>query len=458
MISKHQFFLLRAVCFLFTFSIQSIGQALSQNVDTIEADGAIPRLKTNEVLSAYPIDRLKTRFDQLYRTSELFQRQGFTDSAIYYAQKATLTARQAGMEETLYFAMKRLVDIYEDRGEYRKALDLQKELLVSPQEFIKLKSEVSLEDTVANSDLKKNLSSKEQEFIALQASAKSRTILLLAIVTVLLILFIAFAYRQYVRDVYQLKKIQSQNKLIRRRNKEIALRIDELRQFAYIASHDLQTPLSGIVKIVDWFNRDYGNVLDSQGIELLDLMRSRAKRMESMLHGILAYFKIGTKAQENELIDLKELVMEVLKSINYENKLKLKLDVRNIKLWTDRSQLKQVMYNLIHNSIHHNDKPIVSIQIGFEKKDNEWCLVVRDNGPGIEQRLLKKVFDIFQQASKEDENRSGIGLAIVKRILAGWDSKISIESKPGLGSTVYLHLNKKLISRVKSPQRELVYS
>ncbi|MEM8567485.1 MAG: ATP-binding protein [Bacteroidota bacterium] len=429
----------------------------SKSLLIIEVDQAINEFSENKEPTSAEIDWLEELINQLATVSELLNEEGNYDSAAIYAEKAILVSRKIGSDKGFYRAARQAIQTYEILYEYQKAFQLQKELLVLSQGPMKASSSDEIK-SITTSNLKKNLSEKEREFVALQASAKSRTILLLGIVTVLLILFIAFAYKQYLRDVHQLKKIQYQNKLIRQRNKEIALRIDELKQFAYIASHDLQTPLLGIVKIADWLNRDYANTLNSQGVELVDLMRSRAKRMESMLNGILTYFKIGSTSQKNELINLKELVSDVLKSINQEKKLTVKLDERDVKLIADRSQLKQVLYNLIHNSIHHNDKPIVSIKLSFEKKDADWSLVIQDNGPGIEQRLLKKVFDIFQQAHKTDETRSGIGLAIVKRIVAGWDCKISIESEPGIGSTVYLHLNDKMISKVEQPKKELVFS
>lgn len=379
----------------------------------------------------------------------VYRKQDKYDSTILYAQKAASIAKGIGFSLGFYNAYLEVVTAYDKAGEYKKALEHQKELTTAQQELMQTSFDNKIKATEASNDLQKSLSEKEQEFNALQNSTHNKTIVLLSILAVLLILFIVFAYKQYLRDVRQLKKIKAQNKLIRSRNKEIALRIDELKQFAYITSHDLQTPLMGIVKIADWLSRDHKDKLSKQGVELLDLMRSRVRRMESMLNGILAYFKIGSTTLKPELIDLPDLISEVLESINPDKEVSLDLGNENIKLKADRSQLKQVLYNLIDNSILHNDKPFVTLNIGFENKKNRWSLYVKDNGPGIEPGFLKKAFDIFQQVNKEDENRTGIGLAIVKRIVAGWDSTISIDSNPGLGSTVYLHLNSSMTSTAR---------
>ncbi len=383
------------------------------------------------------------------------RKQGKYDSALFYSTKSANFAEKIGFVLGHYLAISDVVTVYQELGNYKKAYERQIDLLKIQEALMQDRFDNKITAVEMASNLQKNLLNREKELNELHSTSRNRTILLLAITTTLLALFIVFAYRQYLKDISRLKKIRNQNTIIRSKNKEIAIRIEELKQFAYVTSHDLKTPLTGIMKISEWFARDYGHNLDHQGSELLDLMKQRVLKMENLLNGILSYFKVGSSDLSPARQQLEPLVREVVESIETPKTIDLEILNEKASLFVDRSQLRQVLFNIIDNSVRYNDRFTVQIKVGIKKRDKNWYLFVQDNGRGIEDRFQRKVFDMFQRINDEDENGTGIGLAIVKRIVEGWNSKIFIESDPGIGSTIFIRLNREMIIHDKNPERRV---
>ena len=218
---------------------------------------------------------------------------------------------------------------------------------------------------------------------------------------------------------------------------------DELRSFAYIVSHDLKAPLRAISSLVDWLDKDYRNHFDCQGVELLSLLKSRARRMHDLIEGILQFSRVGRIVEEKKETDLQQLVNSVIEMLSPPNHIKVvQLNTLPI-LCVEPVHLAQVFQNLISNAIKFLDKEQGLIEIGCQEEEALWLFSVKDNGPGIEERFYDKVFQIFQTLKPRDEFEStGIGLTIVKKIIENYGGTIWIDSKVGKETTFFFTLPK----------------
>ena len=236
--------------------------------------------------------------------------------------------------------------------------------------------------------------------------------------------FIAAVDRTYFQYEMELEHVSNLEKINR-----------ELDQFAYIVSHDLKAPLRAMSSLVSWIEEDSGEFLTKDSKENLQTIVGRIHRMENLIQGILAYSKAGKGKTEKSLVNVKALLNEILDSVSVPHHITIKNKVELADLVTEKIKLSQVFANLISNAIKYNDKSTGEIEIGCYEYDN-WCqFYVQDNGPGIEKEYHEKVFMIFQTLTSRDEIEStGIGLAIVKKIVEEQNGKIWVESDGKKGS------------------------
>lgn len=216
---------------------------------------------------------------------------------------------------------------------------------------------------------------------------------------------------------------------------------DELKDFAYIVSHDLRAPLRAISTLAQWLVTDYHDKLDEEGQEQLNLLINRAKRMEALIDGVLRYSRVNRERQEISETDLNEIVSNVIDLINCPENITIELSDTLPIINIDKTRISQVFQNLIGNAIKYMDKKRGIIQIGFLNEKEAFKFFVKDNGPGINKNYFDKIFQIFQTLNPRDEIEStGIGLSIVKKIIELYNGKLWIESIPGEGSTFYFTL------------------
>lgn len=217
----------------------------------------------------------------------------------------------------------------------------------------------------------------------------------------------------------------------------------ELEQFAYVASHDLQEPLRMITSFLQLLQRRYEHQLDSDANEFIQFAVDGAARMQELVNDLLAYSRIERKTGKFEDVDTED----ILKQITFDSRLLIEENNADISynnlpvVHADYPQMVQVFQNLIANSIKYNDQERPTIHISAEKKDNDWLFKVKDNGIGIDPKHGERVFKIFQRLHARDEYEgTGIGLAIVKRIVERHGGVIWYDSQPGQGSTFYFNI------------------
>ena len=240
------------------------------------------------------------------------------------------------------------------------------------------------------------------------------------------------------------KALDTLNRELENRAQELTVSNRELEQFAYIASHDLQEPLRMVSAFLTQIERKYSELLDETGKQYILFAVEGAKRMRSIILDVLEFSRVGKYAEKPEAIDLNLLLDEVcqLQQTNIEEK---KAVVRYGVLpviVSYRSPLLQVFQNLISNALKYSREgvsPIVDLYV--ERRNDVWFFSVKDNGIGIEKEYADKIFVIFQRLhSKDQYSGSGMGLAIVKKIIDSLGGTIWMESVPGVGSTFYFTL------------------
>jgi signal transduction histidine kinase len=221
-------------------------------------------------------------------------------------------------------------------------------------------------------------------------------------------------------------------------NENIALlkrKNDELDQFAHIVSHDLKAPLRGIDNVVTWIEEDHSQELSPKMAEYIGLIKGRIVRAENLIRGILSYSRVGREAPEREEVNVEQLIREIEESIKLKPGIKLIVEKGLPVLFTERIPLQQVFTNLISNANNHHDKNDGWIKVGMYKRTTHHEFFVEDNGPGISKAYHDKIFLIFQTLQERDAREStGVGLAIVKKILTERKQEIEVASEPGKGS------------------------
>lgn len=216
----------------------------------------------------------------------------------------------------------------------------------------------------------------------------------------------------------------------------------ELKDFAYIVSHDLKAPLRGIKTLAGWMLSDYADKLDEEGREQLKLLSSRVDRMQGLIEGILQYSRIGRMEEEERLeVDLNKLMADIIDMLAPPENITITVENELPVIECEQTRITQVFQNLISNAIKYVDKPEGLIKVGCIEESGYWKFNISDNGPGIEKKYFDKIFQIFQTLSPRDEYEStGIGLTVIKKIIEMYGGRIWVESKIGEGSTFYLTL------------------
>jgi PAS domain S-box-containing protein len=234
------------------------------------------------------------------------------------------------------------------------------------------------------------------------------------------------------------QELNQLNQLLLQATALASQRNQELDQFAHIVSHDLKAPLRAIANLSQWIEDDLADQVPPETQQNLILLRSRVNRMEALINGLLAYARVSHQDSPNETFSLNELLYEILSSLDIPPEFTIQLPPERLILTTNRLLLSQVFTNLISNAIKHHDRPPGHIQITAQPLDHKegYEFTVSDDGPGIAPKDHDRVFDIFQiLASRDRKESTGIGLAIVKKVVERTGGEIHLDSQLGQGSS-----------------------
>ncbi|MEW8381809.1 MAG: ATP-binding protein, partial [Candidatus Thiodiazotropha taylori] len=219
------------------------------------------------------------------------------------------------------------------------------------------------------------------------------------------------------------------------RTAEAERRAEYLEQFAYVTSHDLKAPLRAVSNLAEWIEEDLTDKLDSSSKEQLALLRDRVRRMHDLIEGLLEYSRVGKTSDVEATIDTRELIQEITDSLSPQKGFTIKIKGEMPVLKADRLQLGQVFSNLISNSLKHHGGRKGKIRISSKQVGNFYEFTVCDNGQGIAPEYHDKVFKMFQTLKSSDFNNStGIGLALVKKIVIEHGGSIQVNSAVNEGA------------------------
>ncbi|MCB1549956.1 MAG: HAMP domain-containing histidine kinase [Hyphomicrobiaceae bacterium] len=219
---------------------------------------------------------------------------------------------------------------------------------------------------------------------------------------------------------------------LKRANGELARANADLEQFAYVISHDLSAPLRAIRLVAGDLERTLGeNAGATAALAQVGVLRQQSERMRTMLTGLLAYSRIGRKADLVETVDVGALIEEIVRSLAAPPELRVVATDPFPILQTVRAPLDLVLRNLIDNAICHHDRRHGSVHISAQPHDAHVVLVVADDGPGIPVDAHRAIFEPFVKLDDEAHPEgAGIGLALVARTLSLIGGRISVESDP----------------------------
>ncbi|HEX3135895.1 MAG TPA: ATP-binding protein [Planctomycetota bacterium] len=246
----------------------------------------------------------------------------------------------------------------------------------------------------------------------------------------------AFTMASVDHEVVVIATLRESTEQLQRYARDLERRNQELDQFAYVASHDLKAPLRAIVNLSQWIEEDAKDTLSPLVRDHLAMMRSRVRRLETLIDGIHRYATATRPDHAPEPIDTGTLVREISEEQNAGGRFIINVPERMPTVIADRTRLWQVFSNLIANAVKHHHQDHGRIDIGVREIGERYEFSVADDGPGIAPEFHERIFVIFQTLTPKDVKDSlGLGLALVKKIVREEGGTITLESSVGKGAT-----------------------
>ncbi len=243
-----------------------------------------------------------------------------------------------------------------------------------------------------------------------------------------------------VRDITERKHAEEKAQQLLQ---ELTSANEELTNFAYVVSHDLKAPLRGIGSLADWLAHDYADKFNEEGKEHMRLLINRVHRMGALIDGILQYSRVGRIKEAVVPVQLDQLVSEVIDLLAVPPHIKVAVMPGMPTVTGEPTRIQQLFHNLVSNAVKYMDKPQGEIEVGWADEGGQWRFHVRDNGPGIAERHFERIFQLFQTLAPRDRVEStGVGLALVKKIVEMYQGRVWLESELGTGTTFYFTLPK----------------
>jgi light-regulated signal transduction histidine kinase (bacteriophytochrome) len=251
-------------------------------------------------------------------------------------------------------------------------------------------------------------------------------------------------------------KVQQRTAELQKLNEDLRQSNQELEQFAYVASHDLQEPLRAVTGYTQLLVQDYEDLLDESALEYTTYIVDGAQRMQQLIQDLLIYSRVGTHDLKLAATDCNTVLSRVV------NNLQVAIAESNAIIThdplptvvADKTQLMQLLQNLIGNAIKFCREETRKIHLsavrgdgetqgsgGYTPLKNEWLFTIRDNGIGIKSQYLERIFEIFKRLhTRREFPGTGIGLAICKKIVERHSGHIWVESQPKVGTVFYFTL------------------
>ncbi|MGD1856785.1 MAG: ATP-binding protein [Leptolyngbyaceae cyanobacterium] len=248
-----------------------------------------------------------------------------------------------------------------------------------------------------------------------------------------------------VRAIYYAIERQQNLDKLQHLNDELTRSNQELEQFAYVVSHDLQQPLQGIFGYAKILAHTYHNRPNEPANQYIDQIINASQHMSQLIQDLLTYARVNQVQQVCNLTDCNQVIAQVLTELQPsidENHAVVTKENELPTLCAHETQLTQLFQNLLSNALkYHPLEKAPHVQVSAKHQENEWCFSVHDNGIGINPEHFNQVFQIFQRLhTKEEYPGTGIGLATCKKIVENHGGRIWVDSQPAQGTTFYFTL------------------
>jgi light-regulated signal transduction histidine kinase (bacteriophytochrome) len=250
-----------------------------------------------------------------------------------------------------------------------------------------------------------------------------------------------------VRDITERQRVSAKlesrarelvqlNASINNTNRLLAERNLDLDRFTYVVSHDLKAPLRAISNLSEWIEEDIAGQITSETQKQMQLLRGRVLRLDKLLDGLLHYSRVGRIPSQIESVEVGALLAEIVETLNPPSTFKIEISPDMPVLKARELLLKQVFSNLIDNAVKHHPSESGLVQVSVIDRGDRYEFTVADDGKGIDPKFHDKIFEIFQILESRDKREStGIGLAIVKKIVETEGGTIHLESQVNKGAT-----------------------
>lgn len=224
----------------------------------------------------------------------------------------------------------------------------------------------------------------------------------------------------------------------------------ELEKFAYAAAHDLRSPLRAIQDLLEWTMEDDDNAFSEDGAANMALLKNRVERLNALLSDLLEYSRVGQEEKDLVHLSIKDVVKDTADFVDPDGNFNVTYSGTADKVLTYATPLRQILLNLISNSVKHHDQKTGSITVHAGIEHNRIQISVADDGPGIPPEFQDRVFGLFETLKPRDEvEGSGLGLSIIRKSVEHYDGTINVHSDPATarGSTFVFDLPKRSIIR-----------
>lgn len=369
------------------------------------------------------------------------------DDALELAKKVESKSRQSDIYKTLSA-------VYEELDNSSMALDYTKKYVSLKDSLLNEKTLEEMGQSQRRYELEKKehdieMQKKENELLEQKVMNQSLQKYVFGLITIAFLMFIwwykaKLRYHNNVNRILEEKNelLNGMNDEIEIKNKQLQHSNEDLKQFAYVASHDLKEPLRMINSYTNLLQRRYMASFDESGKEFMHYITDAVGRMEILLDDLLDFSRAGTQPAPTNFISTQDVMIMVEANLRHQlEKLDARLIVKNENLPTiraHRTQLIQLLQNLVSNGVKFKGENDPIVEIDCMKKGNKFIFSVKDNGIGISKDNLEKVFEMFRRLhTREEYEGTGIGLATCKRIVTTWGGDIWVESEEGKGCTFF---------------------
>lgn len=252
------------------------------------------------------------------------------------------------------------------------------------------------------------------------------------------------------------QRLERQARGLKRAARRLAVSNADLEQFAYVAAHDLRSPLRAIANLAQWIEDDLGEVSEETR-ENLDLLRARVERMEALLLSLLQYSRAGRAKSKPEMVSLPALLDDLETLLSPPAGVELLLRASDLTLETVRVPLETILRNLLSNALKHHDRDEGRVTLTIADEPDAVVFRVEDDGPGIKPEFHERIFGMFKTLRPRDRvEGSGMGLALVRRVARRYGGSISVDSplRDGRGTAFVLRWPKELHDEEREDEAE----